>query len=110
MAVPTATTVSTTRSDMGASTVLDGYLKDVYLPGITNSLYFDNAFSRLIQQRSDILDGTGRRAVRQFATQYGGAVGPMAEGGSFRTNIASKGKQGYEWLKYDQLYFSLSGP
>jgi hypothetical protein len=49
---------------MGASTVLDGYLKDVYLPGITNSLYFDNAFSRLIQQRSDILDGTGRRAVR----------------------------------------------
>ena len=106
----TATTVATTRSDMGADTVLAGYLKDVYLPGITNSLYFNNDFSRTIQQRTDIVDATGRRIVRAFATQYGGGAGPIAEGGDFRPSIPSKGKQGHEWIKYDNIYFSLSGP
>ncbi len=109
-ATATVATTSTTRSDMGADTVLDGYLKDVYLPGITNTLYFNNEFSRAIQQRADIVDATGRRIIRAFATQWGGGAGPIAEGGDFRRSVASKGKQGHEWIKFDNIYFSLTGP
>lgn len=110
MPTSTKTTTSTTRADMGETTVLDGFLKDVYLPGITNTLFFDDAFTRMIQVRTDMLDGTGRRAVHQFASQRSAGVGAFAEGGTFKTSIPVDGKQGHEWLKYFNLYFSLSGP
>jgi len=95
---------------MGADTVLDGFLKDVYLPGITNTLYFDNEFARQIKPRTDIIDATGRRVVHQFDTGRSAGVGAFAEGGTFHTSVPVEGKQGHEWLKYFNLYFSLSGP
>jgi hypothetical protein len=110
MATNAVTTTSTTRANMGASTVLDGFLKDVYLPGITNTLYFDDEFSRTIQKRSDIFDATGRRIVHQFASQRSAGVGAFSEGGDFKTSVPVGGKQGNEWIKYLNLYFSLSGP
>lgn len=110
MSTNVVTTASTTRSMMGADTVLDGFLKDVYLPGITNTLYFDNEFSRTIRQRSDIIDATGRRIIHQFDTGRSAGVGAFSEGGDFKTSVPVEGKQGYEWIKYFNLYFSLSGP
>lgn len=110
MASNVVTTVATTRANMGADTVLDGFLKDVYLPGITNTLYFDDAFSRQIQRTSEIIEADGRRIVRAFETQYGGGEGAFSEGGDFVGSAPAKGKQGTEWLKYFNLYFKLSGP
>lgn len=109
-ATNTVTTTATTRANLGESTVLDGFLKDVYLPGITNTLYFDDGFSRAIERSSEIIEADGRRIVRAFETQYGGGVGPIAEGGDFRASVPAKGKQGTEWVKYFNMIFALSGP
>jgi len=109
-ATATVTTVATTRSNVGADTVLDGFLKDVYLPGITNTLYFDNEFSRTIQRTADVIQADGRRIVRAFETQYGGGEHAIAEGGDLPDSVPAKGKQGTEWIKYFALYFKLSGP
>lgn len=85
-------------------------MKDVYLPGITNTLFFDNSFSRLIRQTTKGIDGTGRRVVKAFRTQRAAGGGPIAEGGDFHLSVPTKGKQGTEWLKHLNVYFSLSGP
>lgn len=107
------TTTSTTRADMGEDLVLDGYLKDVYGPGITNTLFLDDGFTRLIKKSTRGLQGAtarGRRIIRQFATQRSAGVGPIAEGGDFRDSVPVDGAQGTEWIKHLNLYFSLSGP
>ena len=103
-------TTATTRSDMGADTVLDGFLKDVYLDGVTDTIFFDDSFTRLIQPRTATLDATGRRIIQAFDVQRSGGVGAMSEGGDFRDSIPIDGAQGWEWMKYENMYFALSGP
>lgn len=110
MASNVVTTVSTTRSDMGSSTVLDGFLKDVYGPAITNTLFYNDDFTRHIQKTTRGLQADGRRIVHPFRTQRSAGVGPIAEGGDWRDSVPPKASQGYEWIKYLNLYFSLSGP
>jgi hypothetical protein len=95
---------------MGADTVLTGFLKDVYLPGVTDTIYFDNAFTRQIASKTGTLDATGRRLIHAFDLQRSGGVGPIAEGGTFRDSVPVYGAQGHEFLKYSNLYFELSGP
>ena len=85
-------------------------LKDVYLEGMTNTIFFDNSFTRLIETKAAKLDATGRRIIHAFDTQRSGGVGPIAEGGSFRTSVPIDGAQGYEWIKYSNMYFELTGP
>ena len=110
MASNVTSTSGSTRSDMGASTVLTGVLKDVYLPGMTNTIFFDDKFTRLIQSQVAKMDATGRRFVHAFDTQRSSGVGPMAEGGDFRDSVPIDAAQGTEWLKYYNGYFQITGP
>lgn len=110
MATNVISTTGSTRSDMGSATVLTGVLKDVYLPGMTNTIFFDNSFTRLIQTKVAKLDATGRRFVHAFKTQRSGGVGAFSEGGDFHTSVPVDAAQGTEWLKYFNAYFQLTGP
>ena len=121
MAMPT---YATSRADMNSSAItagtnslgtaslnaLSGLLKDVYLPGVTNTLYFDNKFTRMIQSQAGQLDATGRRIINAFETQRSAGVGPMEEGGSFRESVPIDGFQGWEWMKYSNMYVEFTGP
>lgn len=110
MASNVVSTSGSTRANMGASTVLTGVLKDVYLEGMTNTVFFDNAFTRLIQPKTAKLDATGRRIVHAFDTQRSAGVGAFAEGGDFKASRPIDATQGYEWLKYYNAYFQVTGP
>lgn len=110
MASNVVTTTGTTRSNMGADTVLDGYLKDKYLPRLTDTIYFSTPLTRLIADRMGKYDMTGRRLVAAFSTQRSAGVGPIAEGGDFVRSVPVDGVQGTCSLKYMNLYFELSGP
>ena len=110
MASNTVSTTGSTRSDMGSTTVLTGVLKDVYLKGMTNTIYFNNDFTRLIQPQTAKMDATGRRIIQAFDIGRSSGVGPIAEGGAFRDSVPIDATQGYEWLKYDNALFSLTGP
>jgi hypothetical protein len=100
-----------TISDMQNSTSLDGLLKDVYLPGLTQTVFNDPAFTALIQQLTpEDIDFEGQRVIHAFETQRAAGVGAIAEGGSFVTSQPVKGKQGSETLKYLNAYIELSGP
>lgn len=94
----------------GSLDALSGVLKDVYMPGVNNTLWFDDKFTRLIESQSAKLDVTGRRIVGYFDTQRSGGVGPIEEGGAFRDSVPIDGFQGYEYLKYSNMYFELTGP
>jgi hypothetical protein len=100
------------QSALGASSLSDlsGVLKDVYLPGITNTLFFDNKFTRLIKNEAGNIDASGRRIVKAFETQRGGGLGPMEEGGDFVKSRSIDGFQGWEWLKYCNMYVEFTGP
>ncbi|MCE5185030.1 MAG: hypothetical protein LLF76_02770 [Planctomycetaceae bacterium] len=89
---------------------LEGVLKDVYLPGFNNTLWFDNKFTGMIEQAAAKLDATGRRIIGAFKTQRSGGVGPMEEGGTFRKSVPVDGIQGWEWLKYSNMYVEFTGP
>jgi hypothetical protein len=104
--------VTNTNPPLGAATLdsLEGLLKDVYLPGITNTLFFDNKFTRLIKSEAGNLDASGRQIVKAFQTQRSGGVGPMTEGGGFRDSVPVDGFQGYEFLKYCNMYVEFTGP
>lgn len=110
MASNVVSTTGSTRADMGESTVLTGVLKDVYLPGMTNTVYFDNKFTALIQSQAAKLDATGRRFVHAWDIQRAASFGPMAEGGDFRASVPVDAAQGTEWLKYTNGYVELTGP
>jgi hypothetical protein len=110
MATNAATTTSTVLSDLSNTTSYDGLLKDVYLPGLTDTVFNDPTFSALIQRSSNQIDYKGQRIIRAFKTQRAGGVGAFAEGGDFVSSVPQKGKQGYEQIKYLNAYFSLSGP
>jgi hypothetical protein len=104
--------VTAATSALGSASLdgLSGVLKDVYLPGITNTLFFDNKFTRLIKNEAGNLDASGRRIVKAFETQRGGGIGPMSEGGEFQKSRAIDGFQGWEWLKYCNMYVEFTGP
>jgi len=110
MASNVISTTGSTRADMGSATTMTGVLKDVYLPAMQNTVYFDNQFSRIIEQVAGKFDATGRKMIMAFETQMAGGVGPMAEGGSFRGNVPIDAIQGEQWLKYTNAYFELTGP
>ena len=110
MATNTATTTSTVLGDLSNTTGYDGLLKDVYLPGLTDTIFNDPTFSALIQRSSSQIDYKGQKIIRAFKTQRAGGVGAFAEGGDFVSSVPQKGKQGYEQIKYINVYFSLSGP
>lgn len=96
--------------DQAALNTLNGLLKDVYTPGINNTLFFDNKFTRLIEPAAAQLDATGRRIIGAFKTRRSGGVGPMTEGGTFRRSVPIDGIQGWEWLKYANMYVEFTGP
>jgi hypothetical protein len=110
MATNVATTTSTTRSDLGSSTVLTGFLKDVYLPGLTDTIFKDKELLAVFQPVVVEIVGDGRRFVVAWDTQAAGGIGSISEGGDFVSNVAIGGAQGYDQMKTDNLYFSLSGP
>ncbi len=110
MASNVVSTTGSTRADMGEATVLTGVLKDVYLAGMVNTIFFNDDFTRLIQAQTAKMDATGRRIIQAFDIGRSGGVGPMAEGGSFRDSVPIDANQGYEWLRYDNAYFELTGP
>jgi hypothetical protein len=95
---------------MGSDTALDGLLKDVYLPGLTNTVYDDPSFMGLIAQGFGEVDATGRQLIHAFETQRAGGYGSFAEGGNFKNNVPIDGFQAVEWIKYMNLYFELTGP
>jgi hypothetical protein len=95
---------------MGADTALDGLLKDVYLPGLTNTVFDDPSFMGLIAQGFGEVDATGRQLIHAFETQRAGGFGSFAEGGNFKKNVPIDGFQAVEWIKYMNLYFELTGP
>ena len=103
-------TTGTARSNMGAFTALDGLMKDVYLPGITNTVFDDPAFMGLISSGFAKTDAMGRQLIHQFETQNAGGFGSFAEGGDFKTNVPIDGFQAVEWIRYLNLYFELTGP
>ena len=110
MASNTVSTTSTVISDLSNGTNYDGLLKDIYLPGLTDTTYNDPSFSAQIMRSSDQIDYSGQRIKRAFKTQRAGGSGAIAEGGDFVTSVPQAGKQGYEQLKYLNAYFSLTGP
>jgi hypothetical protein len=91
-------------------TALSGVLKDVYLPAFNNTLYFDNKFTRLIETAAAKLDATGRRIIGYFKTKRSTGVGPIEEGGTFVDATPVGGIQGWEWLKYQNMYVEFTGP
>jgi len=91
-------------------TTLNGMLKDVYLPGINNSIFFDNKFTRMIEPAAAQLDATGRRIISAFQTRRSAGVGPMTEGGTFRQSVPIDAIQGWEWIKYGNMYVEFTGP
>ena len=105
-----AVTAGTNAPGTASLDALSGLLKEVYLPGVTNTLYFDNKFTRLIQSQTGTLDATGRRIINAFETQRSAGVGPMEEGGAFRRSVPIDGFQGWEWMKYSNMYVEFTGP
>lgn len=100
-----------TISDLDNSAAWDGLLKDVYLPGLTETVFNDPSFTALIQQLGpEDITYEGQRVIHAFQTQRSAGVGPITEGGSFVSSVPVKGKQGYERLKYLNNYIELSGP
>lgn len=100
-----------TISDMSNSTSYDGLLKDVYLPGLTETLFNDRSFTMLIQTMTPAdIRFEGQRVIHAFETQGSAGFGPITEGGSFVNAVPVKGKQGSETLKYLNAYIELSGP
>jgi hypothetical protein len=89
---------------------LEGLLKDVYLPGLTDTVFNDPTFTALIQSTSDQIDYEGQRIVRMFKTQRGGGVGSFSEGGDWVAPVLMKGAPGEETIKYCNAYFELTGP
>jgi hypothetical protein len=113
MATNVATTTSTTRSDMGDTgtySSLTGFLKDVFLPGLTDTIFKDKQLLSVFQPVIVEISGEGRRFVVAWDTQAAGGIGSISEGGDFVSNVAIGGVQGYDSMKTDNLYFSLSGP
>ncbi len=106
----TTTTISNLETGTASGTQYEGLLKDVYLPGLTDTVFNDPSFSGLIKRSSGQIDYKGQKIIRGFKTQRGGGVGAFAEGGDFVTNVPMGGEQGYEKLKYLNAYFSLTGP
>ncbi len=104
------TTLLTNWGTGNALDTADGLLKDVYLPGITDTIFNDTAFTALIQSRTDVIDYVGRRIVTAFRKQRSAGVGSITEGGNFVDSVPTKGQQGSETLAYLNLYFSISGP
>jgi len=109
-AANTVTTTSTVISDLSNGTNYDGLLKNVYLPGLTDTVYSDKSFSATIKRSADQIDYKGQKIIRAFKTQRAGGVGAIAEGGDFVASVPQAGQQGYEQLKYLNAYFALSGP
>ncbi len=89
---------------------LSGVLKDIYLPAFNNTLYFDNKFTRLIESSAAKLDATGRRIIGYFKTKRSTGVGAFEEGGSFVDATPVAGIQGWEWMKYQNMYLEFTGP
>lgn len=109
--IPTsAASNPTVISDLDNSGAWDGLLKDIYLPGLTDTLFNDKSFTALITTGSEQIDYSGNRIIRTFKTQRAGGVGPMAEGGSFVPSVPMKGQQFYEQVKYLNAYLELTGP
>lgn len=97
-------------TDLSNATAYDGLLKDVYLPGLTDTVFNDSSFTALIQQTTEGIDYEGQQIVKGFKDQRAGGVGPIAEGGDFVESVTAKGKQGTEQLKYLNAYFQITGP
>jgi len=97
-------------TDLSNATAYDGLLKDVYLPGLTDTVFNDSSFTALIQQTTEGIDYEGQQIVKGFKDQRAGGVGPIAEGGDFVDSVTAKGKQGTEQLKYLNAYFQITGP
>ena len=105
-----ATGTGPTGSDATGLTNLSGVLKDVYLPGINNTIFFDNKFTALIQNATAQMDASGRQIVAAFQTQRSAGVGPIEEGGEFVPSVPIDGFQGTEWIKYGNMYVEFTGP
>lgn len=105
-----ADAAGTANNQMTDLNSLQGILKDVYLPAINNSIYFDNKFTRMIEPATARLDATGRRIIGAFQTQRSAGVGPMTEGGGFRRSVPIDAFQGWEWIKYSNMYVEFTGP
>lgn len=110
MATNVTTTTSTTRANLGSDTVLTGFLKDVYLPGLNDTIFKDKELLTVFQPVVVEITGDGRRFVIAWDTQASGGIGSISEGGDFVANVPINGAQGYDQMKTDNLYFSLSGP
>jgi hypothetical protein len=103
-------TAGYTGTDATSLDSLSGVLKDVYLPGINNTIFFDNKFTALIQNAVGQMDATGRQIVAAFQTQRSAGVGPISEGGTFVDSVPIDGFQGTEWIKYGNMYVEFTGP
>ena len=101
---------TTAISDLNNAGVLDGLLKNVYLPTMQEVAYNDFSFSSMIKDRSDLIGGGGNN-ITHFATlQWAQGVGAFGEGENFVNNVPVKGKQLTENVKYLNAYVALTGP
>lgn len=102
--------MTTTIADLTNGVQLDGLLKDVYLPTLTETVFNDDRFTRLIERTSDNIDYEGQRVKHTFETQRSAGVGAIAEGGQWVRSVPVKGQQGSETIKYLNAYLELTGP
>ena len=110
MATWTTPATSERLTDLHNATAYDGLLKEVYLPGLTDTVFNDATFTRLIQGTTEGIDFEGQRIIKGFKHQRAGGIGAIAEGGEFVDSVPQKGQQGHEFLKYLNAYFQITGP
>ena len=102
--------MATAISDLNNVGVLDGLLKNVYLPTMQEVAFNDFSFSSMIKDRSDLIGGGGNN-ITHFATlQWAQGVGAFGEGENFVNNVPVKGQQLTENVKYLNAYVALTGP
>lgn len=93
-----------------SSAVLEGLLKDVYLPALNDTVFNDPSLYMLFEKNSSPLQFQGQRIIKGFKTQKAGGVGAITEGGSWTTSVPAKGQQGYEMLRFMNAYFEITNP
>ena len=98
------------RLDYQYSTAVDGLLKEVYIPTLNNTIFHATPLLEMFGDFGGTIDYAGKRVIKAFKHQGAGGFGGISEGGDFVNGRKQKGFQGYEYLKYLNVYFDLTGP
>jgi hypothetical protein len=98
------------RQDFQYSSTVDGLLKNVYIPALNNTIFHATPLLEMFGEFGGTIDFQGNKIIKAFKYQGAGGFRGISEGGDFVTPAKQKGFQGYERLKYLNIYFELTGP